>query len=293
MMTVLHNLRTRSFAAVLAIGLGTATPVAAAPPAGAPAAESAEVRADLVLKTDALGDGGPSMQDLLGLLEEDVLRKRHVGPASSDADPKIIVVIRPLSDKAGVLDYHVDITIEQGGELLTDATWGFDCTLCDDGRLLDKVAVTLHTAVTRIEEEAKRMQGAAAGDEDDQGELGPPPPQEDNVARAKPGPLVWAGAAVAVVGVGGISVGLPLALREDEIVGGLDSDERLGKQTRTPGWVATGLGAAALVTGGALLGVGLIRWKRDKDRQAPAPRATTVAPWAGAHGAGLSVHGRF
>ena len=290
-MTLRHGLVARGLTVVLASG--TAMPAVAAPEATTHSSTSTELRAALIIHTTELGDGGPSMTDVLSQLEDDVLRERGVQPAASAADPKIVVVVRPLSKDGGVFDNRVDVSIEQGGQTWSDASWGFDCPRCSDGHLLNKVGVTLHSAVTRLEEEAKATAPASDGPVDE-----PTEPRseaevsgEDEEHKAKLGPLVWAGGGTALVGVVGLAVGLPLALREDRIVGDLNSPRRQGYQTRTPGWTVTAIGGAALVTGGALLAVGLVRWSRE--RKQPRTSATALTPWVSGEHMGLSVQGRF
>ncbi len=112
-MMVRHSLSVRGLAALITAGVGTTMPVAAAPEVESSAPESAAVRAALVIEASALGEeGGASMEYLLGLLEEKVLRERGVGPATSDADPRVVVVVRPLSKEAGTFDNRIDISIE-------------------------------------------------------------------------------------------------------------------------------------------------------------------------------------
>lgn len=291
-MTLRHGLVARGLAVVLASGI--ARPAVAAPEAGERASEGTELRAALVIDTSALGDGGPSMTDVLSRLEQDVLRERGVQPAASEADPRIVVVVRPLAQDAGVFDNRVDVTIEQGGEPWAEASWGFDCPRCSDGHLLNKVGVTLHSAVTRLEETRAAKpasSGPAEATASEPAEAEPEAAGDDTKAKAKLGPLVWAGGATAVVGVVGLAVGIPLALREDRIIGDLNSPKRQGYQTRTPGWTVTAIGGAALVTGGALLAVGLVRWSREKKQQRTA--TTAVAPWVSGEHMGLSLQGRF
>lgn len=170
------------------------------------------------------------MRDVLAQLEKDVLRERGVEPAQSADDPRIVVVVRPLSEGASVFDNRVEVTIEQRGQLWSDASWGFDCARCSDGHLLSKVGVMLHSAITRLEE-GSRDPVVVEPPEDKGSEDSPEPkvePPIDDVPKPKPGPLVWAGAATALVGVAGIAVGVPLALREDRIIGDLDSPKRQG-----------------------------------------------------------------
>ncbi|MCX4239630.1 hypothetical protein [Paraliomyxa miuraensis] len=286
-----QGLVARGLAVVLALGI--AMPAAAAPTAGGRASEGTELRAALVIDTSALGDGGPSMTDVLSRLEQDVLRERGVQPAASEADPRIVVVVRPLAQGAGVFDNRVDVTIEHGGEPWPDASWGFDCPRCSDGHLLNKVGVTLHSAVTRLEEEARAAEPTssepAAASEPAEPE--PEAAGDDTKENPKLGPLVWAGGATAVAGVVGLAVGVPLALREDTIIGDLNSPTRQGYQTRTPGWTVTAIGGAALVAGGALLAVGLIRWSREKKQLRTA--TTALTPWVSGERMGLSLQGRF
>ncbi|MCA9652324.1 MAG: hypothetical protein KC501_20590 [Myxococcales bacterium] len=295
-MTSHHSVRVHCFAALVAVAsAAVSVPAQAAPDSPTTSTDDVQpLRAELVIDTTALGDGGPSMRDVLAQLEKDVLRERGVEPAQSADDPRIVVVVRPLSEGASVFDNRVEVTIEQRGQLWSDASWGFDCARCSDGHLLSKVGVMLHSAITRLEE-GSRDPVVVEPPEDKGSEDSPEPkvePPIDDVPKPKPGPLVWAGAATALVGVAGIAVGVPLALREDRIIGDLDSPKRQGLQTRTPGWALTGIGAAALVTGGALLTVGLVRWHRAKN-QGTRTGAATLTPWVTTERVGLGVHGRF
>ncbi len=284
----------RRLAVVVAMSVSVvATPATAAPEveASTPAVEHA--RAVLVIDTTELGEGGPPMSELIGLLEQRVLRERGVGPAMSDTDPRIIVVIRPLSDDAGLFDHRVDISIEQDGQAWDDSSWGFDCDQCTDGYFLNKVALTLHSAVTRLESEFQRP--VAASDEIPENRPIPgEEPQPDDGKPVRVGPLVWVGGAVAIVGALGVVVGIPVAMREDQIIGDMSSDRRQKLQTRTPGWITTGIGASALVTGGALLALGLTRWSRQKRaRRSASGTNINITPWAAPGRLGLSLHRRF
>lgn len=289
-MTMRNHGWVRGLAALVVFGLVTArpAPAAAAPDGDTQAETTSNTRATLVVQADALGDeGGPSMVYLLGLLEEKVLRERGVAAATSDGDPRIVVVVRPLSDDAGMFDYRVDISIEQNTQAWPDASWGFDCKTCDDGRLLDKVSVVLHSAVTRIEEQAQ----ASNTNEPDNG-VDSPPGSEDDPKPAKVGPLVWGGGAAALLGLAAVGVGLPFALKDDRIERAAVGDPLTRVDSRTPGLITLGTGAAVLLTGAALLGVGLHRWKKSKDTR-PREDQTSVAPWIGPQGGGLTFRARF
>jgi len=235
------------------------------------------------------------MKDLLGAVENEVLRDRGVDPATTDSDPRIVVVVRPISDPKKIFDNRVDISIEVDGRTLNDPAWGFDCEQCTDGNLYNKVAITLHSVVTRLK---KEIGGQASTGDGGSGAVDDPPqnehpPQSKNGEAVKPGPLVWAGGAVALVGLGGIVVGVPLVLRDDRIDGGLTSDRRELVETRTPGWASIGVGAAALIGGGAMLAVGLARWNRAKEARASETTTAIVTPWVGSDQIGLGIHGRF
>lgn len=292
-----RNLARGLAALVVTTSLCVSTSASAAPETGtSPADETQGLEAALVIDTSALGEGGPSMKDVLAQLEDDVLRERGVVPADDEGDPRIVVVVRPLSEGAGVFDNHVDVMIEQAGRPWSDASWGFDCARCSDGHLLSKVGIVLHSAVTRLEQEVSERAAAEpragqAPETSREPSSGNEQPV-DRSAKTKLGPLVWAGGGTALVGAIGIAVGVPLALREDRIIGDLDSPKRQGLQTRTPGWTLTGTGAAALVAGGALLTVGLVRWSRAKNKGSQA-RSRILTPWVTTERVGLGIHGRF
>ncbi|MEX1367184.1 MAG: hypothetical protein AB1Z98_28915 [Nannocystaceae bacterium] len=241
------------------------------------------VRASLVIETDELGEGGPSMAEMIGLLEDRVLRERGVGPAEAGTTTQIVVEIRPLEDATGILDNRVDISLEHEGETIADPSWSFDCPQCTDGYLLNKVAVTLHSVVTRLE--AETADASPTPGPRDGGGADPGP--NDVAPSPKPGPLVWAGTGVGVGGLVIAGVGLGIALRDDRIEGWLANQRVERVETRTPGWTMVGVGAAALVTGGALLAVGLRRHRRAK------AAAVVATPWVSPTSAGVGLAARF
>lgn len=291
-----HSLLARGLSLLIGAGLGTTTSArAAAPTPGARDSKAAAVRAAFVVQTDELGEGGPPMEDLLGPLEQEVLRDRGVAPATAEVDPRVVIVVRPLASKERIFDNRVDITLEMDGRTLAEPSWGFDCEQCTDGYLFNKAAITLHAVVTRLEQEtdAKASRETDEGGSDDPASNNPSVRQEEH-GSVKPGPLVWAGGAVAAMGLVGVGVGVGLAVRDDRIEGNAAADQLKRVQTRTPGWVTTGIGAAAFVTGGALLAVGLVRWNRAKaSRKPPSKSAASITPWGGPGQLGLGVQGRF
>lgn len=276
--------------------LGVALAVVSLPPPVAQAEEDAleessyEIRAGFEVQTDELGEGAPSMAEMIGLLEDRVLRERGVGPAAEDTGTKIIVVIRPLPEANGVLDNRVDISLELDGTTITDPQWSFDCPQCTDGYLLNKVAVTLHSVVTRLESEVETVSLPPGLAEEDHTEHNQ---EEAPASPPRPGPMVWAGTGVGIGGLVVVGVGLGLALRADRIDGWQVSQRVERVETRTPGWAMVGCGTAALVAGGALLAVGLVRHRRAKAKYRENDVTAMATPWASPAGVGLGLVGRF
>lgn len=261
----------------------------------APAMETGDTRfemhAELVIAAEALGEGGAPMEALLRDLEKEVLRDRGVGPAEGDGSPKIVLTIKPLSTPDRIFDHRIDISLEHGGQSISEPEWGFDCAECTDVFLFNTTAVVLHKVVTRLaEEDAKAAPGDDGGSAPRGVEAGSR--TSTDAKSPRPGPLVWAGAGVTAAGVVGLATGLGLTLRPDQIDGGLGADRRELVETRTSGWTLTGIGGAALITGAALLGVGLARHKRAKTGERKAS-ALLLTPWASSGRAGLGVVGRF
>lgn len=246
----------------------------------------------IYVDADGLGDAGPVIAGRSMKVGQAGLESQGVALTDAPAGPELRVVLS-LRDSGG---YRVEYQIVYDGEVVPDGTGGFDCQLCTEDELVEKVeALAVQVAPKLVVPEPEVEPD---GDPDPKGDpKGEPDPKigtQDPITDDDPGALGGlgkAGVALVVLGglgmVGGVSLLVikPIPVQDDPL------EATMARNTKPAGGAVLGVGVAVLVTGVALLAVDR---KRAKAKEAEQPKAAAmVSPWIGADGGGIGVVGRF
>ena len=274
------------------------------PPPGprpqSPLPKRLEPLAVIAVDTSTAGEEAEVLDKRLNAKVEAEMTAINVAKGEGDEPPRIIIKVSALGGDQLGWSYAIDINHADKTPIPGGSFRG-QCVDCTENELVDRVGndtrsllPQLHAYIANYnaqidaeqrrrddddrrrkaaedEERRKREQGGRRGSSAS-GDVGATPMD----------PLCKAGIGALAVGVVGAGLGVGLALSPDR-----QPDPNIGyelRSTKIPGYVALGVGGAAIIAGVALLVLG--------NRRAHAPR-TTLAPAAGRGGAMLVWSGRF
>lgn len=249
----------------------------------------------IFVDADGLGDAGPVLAGRATRAAEGGLQGQAVTITDAPAGPELRVVLT-MRDSGG---YRVEYEIVYDGKTVEDGTGGFDCQLCTEDELVEKVEqLAIQVAPKLVVPEAKTDPGPGPGPNGGGGgDLGPEDgPGPDPIVDEDPGALGGmgkAGVALLVVGGLGAIAGVTLVVLPPKTFPTGHPNAALIQTTRPPGWGVLGGGVAALVVGAVLLGLDRKQAKQRAVKAQGGKAQARVSPWMGRHGAGLSVVGRF
>lgn len=244
---------------------------------------------------DGIGAGGPVVAGRAMRAAEGGLVAQAVTITDAPAGPELRVKLSER-DAGG---YRVEYEIIYDGKTITNGTGGFDCQLCTEDELIEKVeALAIQVAPKLVVPRAEVGPGPGPGpgpdvkDPDDGGgsDTGggsDPIVDEDPNALGVKGK---AGIGLLVVGGLGVISGVVLVVLPplEEFPTGHENAAYV-KSTRPPGWGVLGVGVGAAVVGAVLLGLD----RKQAKRRAAGKAEARVHPWLGPDGAGVGVVGRF
>jgi hypothetical protein len=241
-----------------------------------------------------LGDAGPVIGGRATLVGKGALQGQGVGHTDAPAGPELQVTLKER-DAGG---YRVDYVIVYDGTPVKNGAGGFDCQLCTEDELIEKVeALAIQVAPKMVVPVAEPDDGPGPGPDvgDPDGGNGTDPDggngngngngndEDPNALRG----MGKAGVALLVVGGLGVVSGVPLLIIDPIPV--KNDPERATKawNTKPLGGAVLGIGVAVLVTGAVLLALD------RKQAKARRKSVTMVHPWLGPNGVGVGMVGRF
>lgn len=239
-----------------------------------------------------LGDAGPVIGGRATLIGKGALQDQGVTYTDVPAGPELQVTLRER-DAGG---YRVDYVIVYDGKPTKNGSGGFDCQLCTEDELVEKVeALVIQVAPKMVVpeeepegEEPDRTDPDSTRPDDTIGPKTDPLTDED---PSRLGPKGKAGIGLLVVGGVGVLTGVVLvALPDWEGKNGTRDASKLFN-AKNPGYGVLGGGAAFLIVGAVLLGLDRAQAKRRAGTKKEA--RLHPHPWFGPQGAGLGVTGRF
>ncbi|MBL4683326.1 MAG: hypothetical protein JKY37_01960 [Nannocystaceae bacterium] len=231
-------------------------------------AHAAGPATSLEVDASALPDGEVTQDLVTRLLDEQTQTLQESGIEVVEQTEQPGHTIRVRVRRYGERGVHYEATVallgDPEGTLKAERT--LKCELCRDAEL-----------VARVREEVTRLSGRILYDTHDEAEADGPqeprtprPPQPVDKDVGPIGILGGIGIGALVLGVGGLSAGIPLALKPDEVRGSAGNREL--KNSKPAGRALLGVGSVLLVTGAIMLAVDVS--KRKKRRTALLPSLT-------------------
>jgi hypothetical protein len=249
----------------------------------------------IYVDADGLGSAGPVVGGRAMRAGRGSLEAQGVQITDAPAGPELRVVLTERSSGG----YRVSYEIIYDGKTVKDGTGGFDCQLCTEDELVEKVeALAIQVAPKLVVPAPEKDPGPGPGpdpDPDPDPDLGPDPDGRD------PGPAVQddpgrlggkgkAGVALLVMGGVGAITGVSLVAIKPSPVEGDPREATKVESTRPVGGAVLGVGAAMVIVGAVLLGIDR---KQAKRKASKTKAAAMVHPWFGPGAGGLGIHGRF
>lgn len=241
---------------------------------------------------DGLGDAGPVISGRAMRVARGALEAQAVTITEAPAGPELQVSLK-TRDAGG---YRVDYVIVYDGKPVKNGSGGFDCQLCTEDELVEKVeALAVQVAPKLVIPEPEQDPGTDTGDDTGPGEIEPETSGDeggDPTTDGSPdglGPKGKAGIALLVVGGLGAVAGVTLVVLPSKTFPAGDPNAAYVRSTMPPGVGVLVGGGVAIVVGAVLLGLDRKQAKQRRNDKATA----RLQPWLGSQGAGLSVAGRF
>lgn len=232
--------------------------------------------ASMEIDTSDIGEEGPVVKRRVRERTDVVLRGAGVLPARPDAtDPMIHVDVDALQGEEP--GYRFELWVSRGGELVGERQT-VECTLCTESEIVERVETTVTDVLEQLE---TQDQGTDAAEPESEPEPLPPTDPPTDELRPKLSGLGKGGVAMLVVGAAGLGTGAVLAALPPKVKA---DDPLYETTTRPPGFVALGVGAAAVVSGVVMLVVDRRRGRAD---------TISLVPMPGAAGATVVLRGRF
>lgn len=252
-----------------------------------PAAGDAERVGRVFIDADGLGDAGPVLAGRTTRLVEGAFEAEKVTLTDAPAGPELRVTLS-YRDSGG---YQVAYEIDYNGAAIEDGSGSFECQLCTEDELIEKVEALARQV-------APKMMVPKKPEEDPKPEDKPDPEiVPDNggaqapVVDEDPGKLRRMGkAGVGFLVVGGLTTvsGIVLAAITPPELEIEPAGVPEVRGTRQAGYGVLAGGVVMVVVGAVLLGVDR---KRAKRRASQAN--VSLDPWFHRDGGGLGVSGRF
>ncbi len=240
------------------------------------------------VEADGLGEAGPVLAGRSTKVAEEALTAESVTLTDAPAGPELRITLS-FRDAGG---YQASYEIVYDNEVIEDGTGGFECQLCTEDELIEKVeALAKQVSPKLVVPKEPEPEGEGGGGIEPNGGGGESnttqPPDDGEVDPPSKG-LRAGGIALVVTGglvaVGGVVL---LVLPPSEV------DEPSGDQqvvnTRPLGGLALGGGLVLAAVGATMWG---IYAKRKKDSGAK-EKSVVVVPWLDRGAAGVGVTGRF
>lgn len=238
-------------------------------------------RASVEIDTSDVGEEGPVVKRRVRERTDVVLRAAGVLPARPEGgDPLVHVDIDPLQGEDP--GYRFELWITRDGVLVGERR-RVECTLCTESEIVQRVETTVGEILEELDAPPEPADDAPepATAEPATAEPAPVAATPPDRPRAPLAALGKGGVALLTLGIAGLGVGATLVALPPRVK--LD-DPLYETTTRPPGFVVLGVGAAAAISGVAMLVV---------DRRRAAARSVALVPAAGVHGASLRLVGRF
>ncbi|MCX4246949.1 hypothetical protein [Paraliomyxa miuraensis] len=276
--------------AVLALGpshlVAAAEPAYALAPISAPATRHASVDID----TSDIGEEGPVVKRRIRERTDVVLRAASVVPARPEADdPMIHVDVDALQGNEP--GYRFELWVSRGGEPVGERQ-AIECPLCTESEVVERVEATVASVLEQLDSYEVVASPEPESDPQPKPESDPDPdppassdPPANDPPRAKLSGLGKGGVAMLVVGAAGLGTGAVLVALPPKVE---PEDPLYETTTHPPGFVALGVGAAAVISGVVMLVV-----DRKRARRSARTSTATLVPSLRPGGAGLVLRGAF
>jgi len=236
---------------------------------------------------DGLGEAGPVLAGRSTKVAEDALKAESVRLTDAPAGPELRITLS-FRDAGG---YEASYEIVYDNEVIDDGTGGFECQLCTEDELIEKVEALAKQVSPKLvvpkdpepeETDGGGIEPEGGGGQEGSGGSGP----VDNGEVTEPNRGLRAGGITLVV-TGGLAAvsGIVLLVRKPTLV---TEDDPTGDvlDTRPMGGIVLGGALVLMGVGGALWGV----YAKQKKAQG---KSVALSPWLGPGTGGLGVSGRF
>lgn len=278
------------------------------PPDAPPLPAKLESRAAILIDTSTAGEEGEVVKQRVRSKTEAELQALALLVGDTPGLPEVVVKIAALGGDALGWSYTIDINHAEQ-KPITGGSFAGECQDCTENELVDRVSGDVRSLLprlrayivdhnARVDAEAKRRDEEMKRWEEQQrarqAQAGATAGGSDGADVAPMHPLCKAGIGLMAGGVVGAGVGIGLVANPDrfDTAGVCDGSSAVadmsacyeGRSTKLPGYVALGVGGAALIAGVALFVVG--------HRKTRAPQ-TALVPTFGAGVVGLQWSGRF
>jgi F0F1-type ATP synthase membrane subunit c/vacuolar-type H+-ATPase subunit K len=183
---------------------------------------------------------------------------RRFAAAEHSLDPRIVIAVEPMGTEENP-GFVIGYSIEQGDDVVSGSARQSECPLCTRTEVVERIEQDLGPLLALA---AEHQRGDDSPIETSTGP-GPVGPEIEGPApdTRKIGPLGYAGIGLAVVGLAGVGTGVGLVAKGVEPIA---ADPSYQRNFRTPGFVALGVGGAALVAGIVVLALDLSQRKRGR-----------------------------
>ena len=277
-----------SLSAVLSLGLAALpSPARAAPvdlgksDGGAPATEATPseelpaddpegppTRASLEVDASTLGAQSPVLLRRIEELGDIELRRAEILPSRQPRDPVLKISILAIDGGGYTIQSHLEID----GEIVPNSDREVLCTLCTEGETVERARIEVDRLIPFVRDHARAEAEAEARarEADTTSETKATAASDD---RPRLAPLSKVGVALLATGGAGLGLGLGLALREPTVKPEMPLETL---DTRTPGYVALGVGGALIISGVALVITGQRRARASTLAFAPTLRGAVL-----------------
>ncbi len=227
-----------------------------------------------------VNDDREQVEAIVGRTVVEALNSQNIGHDDSAAR-RLTIEIRFVPESA---DYEIGLFLVRGSALPAEPLGTLTCAACSAPQLLERITDAVVAEAPRIiadpvPEPATPTPSPTPPEPNTQ----PQDASADAEGRARP--LIVAGGTTAGLGIGALAVGLPLLTRPPRVVSDPAPNVTVRRaETQTSGAIVTAIGLAAVITGSALLAIGLRRRGRTRPLGWIAPagsRASVGLTWVG------------
>jgi hypothetical protein len=233
-------------------------------PADDPAAPP--TRASLEVDASTLGAQSPVLLRRIEELGDIELRRAEILPSRQPRDPVLKISILAF-DGGG---YRIRSHLEIDAEIVPNSDREVLCTLCTEGETVERARIEVDRLIPFVRDHARAEAEARAREADTTSEATVTAANDD---RPRLAPLSKVGVALLATGGAGLGLGLGLALREPTVKPEMPLETL---DTRTPGYVALGVGGALIISGVALVITGQRRARASTLTFAPTLRGAVL-----------------